>query len=89
MQTSLDLIDTQPNALTVLAALCIYEEKFANITQLENRLTLDTEDIEDALKFLIEHEYVIENPNAIFYITNKGIEYVNKKTYSDFQLKWI
>jgi hypothetical protein len=25
----------------------------------------------------------------VFYIMNKGIEYVNQKTYSDFQLRWI
>jgi len=87
MQTNLDLIDAQPNALTVLAALCLYTEKCANMTQLENRLTLDTDDIEDALKFLTEHEYIIENPNSVFYIMNKGIEYVNRKTYSDFQLR--
>jgi predicted transcriptional regulator len=55
--------------------------------QLENRLTLDTDAIEDALKFLIEHEYVIENPNSVFYITNKGIEYVNQKPNSDFELR--
>ena len=89
MQTNLDLIDTQPNTLKVLSALCLYEEKFANTTQLENRLTLDTDEIEDALKFLTEHAYVIENPNSMFFITNKGIEYVNQKTYSDFQLRWI
>lgn len=87
MQTSLDLIDAQPNTLTVLAALCLYAEKCANIVQLENRLTLDTDAIEDALKFLIEHEYVIENPNSVFYITNKGIEYVNQKPNSDFELR--
>lgn len=87
MQTSLNFIDSQPNALTVLAALCLYAEKCANIVQIENRLTLDTDEIEDALEFLIEHEYVIENPNSVFYITSKGIEYVNQKTYSDFKLR--
>lgn len=87
MQTSLDLIDSQPNALTVLSALCLYEEKCASMPQLENRLTLDTDDIEDTLKFLTEHEYVIENPNSVFYLMNKGVEYVNQKTYSDFKLR--
>ena len=87
MQTSLNLIDTQPHVLTVLAALCLYEDKCANMTQLENRLTLDTDEIEDTLKFLTEHGYVIKNPNSVFYIMDKGVEYVNTKTYSDFQLK--
>lgn len=87
MQASLDFIDAQPNTLSVLSALCLYEEKFANMTQLENRLTLDTDEIEDALMFLTEHDYVIENSNSMFFITNKGIEYVNQKTYSNFQLR--
>ena len=86
MQTNLDLIDAQPNALTVLSALCLYEDKCANMTQFENRLTLDTDEIEDTLSFLKEHGYVIENPNSVFFIMNKGVEYVNRKTYSDFQL---
>lgn len=87
MQTNLDLLDTQPNSLKVLSVLCLYEDKCANMTQLENRLILDTDEIEDALMFLKEHGYIVESPNSVFYITNKGIEHVNAKTYSDFQLR--
>jgi hypothetical protein len=86
MQTNFDLISTRPSALTVLAALCLYEEKCANLAQLENRLTLDTEEIEDVLNYLIEHEYII-NRNSIFHMMQKGIDYVNQQTYSDFKLR--
>lgn len=86
MQTSFDFIATQPDALTVLAALCLYEDKCATIAQLENRLTLDTDAIEDALEFLKEHEYIVESVNAVFYIMQKGVDCVNQQTYSDFKL---
>jgi len=87
MQTSLNLIDAQPSALIVLSALCLFSEKSASIAQLENRTVLDTDAIEDALSFLVEHSYVIANPNDINYITEKGLQYVNDKTYSDFKLR--
>jgi hypothetical protein len=87
MQTSLNLIDAQPNALIVLSALCLFSEKSASIAQLENRTVLDTDDIEDALSFLAEHSYVITNPNDVNYISEKGLQYVNDRTYADFKLR--
>ena len=87
MQTSLNLIDSQPNALIVLSALCLFSEKSASVAQLENRTVLDTDDIEDALSFLEEHSYIIVRANDVNYITEKGLQYVNEKTYSDFKLR--
>jgi Fe-S cluster assembly iron-binding protein IscA len=87
MQTSLNLIDSQPNALIVLSALCLFSEKSASVAQLENRTVLDTDDIEDALSFLEEHSYIIVSANDVNYITEKGLQYVNEKTYSDFKLR--
>jgi len=87
MQTSLNLIDSQPNALIVLSALCLFSEKSASVAQLENRTVLDTDDIEDTLSFLAEHSYIIINPNDVSYVTEKGLQYVNQKTFSDFKLR--
>jgi Fe-S cluster assembly iron-binding protein IscA len=87
MQTSLNLIDSQPKALIVLSALCLFSEKSASVAQLENRTVLDTDDIEDALSFLEEHSYIIVSANDVNYITEKGLQYVNEKTYSDFKLR--
>jgi len=87
MQTSLNLIDSQPNALTVLSALCLFSEKSASIAQLENRTVLDTDALEDALSFLEEHSYIIVSANDVNYVTEKGLQYVNEKTYSDFKLR--
>ena len=86
-QHSLDLIDALPNTLIVLSALCLFSEKSASVAQLENRTVLDTDAIEDALSFLEEHSYIITNPNNVSYITEKGLQYVNQKTYSDFKLR--
>jgi hypothetical protein len=86
MQTNLNLIDAQPNALTLLSAICLFSEKSASVVQLENRTVLDTDDIEDALSFLEEHSYIIAGADNQNYITEKGLQYVNNKTDSDFKL---
>ncbi len=86
-QPSLDLIDALPNTLIVLSALCLFSEKSASVAQLENRTVLDTDAIEDALSFLEEHSYIIVGADDQNYITEKGLQYVNQKTSSDFKLR--
>jgi Fe-S cluster assembly iron-binding protein IscA len=71
----------------VLSALCLFSEKSASIAQLENRTVLDTDALEDALSFLEEHSYIIVSANDVNYVTEKGLQYVNEKTYSDFKLR--
>lgn len=87
MQSSLNIIEANPHVLTVLSAICLFSEKSAFIFQIENRTALDTDDIEDTLSFLEEHSYIKAGTEKCYSITEKGLQYVNEKTYSDFKLK--